>query len=72
VRARSASCGARQHGRGTGGAVKNLLLLCRFHHLIAVHRWGWTISLHADGTVTATSADGQRVLRSHGPPARAA
>jgi hypothetical protein len=47
-------------------------LLCRFHHLIAVHRWGWTISLHADGTVTATSADGQRVLRSHGPPARAA
>jgi hypothetical protein len=60
--------------RSKGGATSlaNTILLCRFHHLIAVHRWGWTISLHPDGTVTATSADRQRVLRSHGPPAQAA
>ena len=62
----------RPRSKGGATSLKNLLLLCRFHHLIAVHRWGWAISLHADGTVTATSADGQRVLRSHGPPARAA
>ena len=61
-------------GRKDGGptCLSNLILLCRFHHLIAVHRWGWTITLHPDGTVTATSPGGQRVLRSHGPPARAA
>jgi hypothetical protein len=45
---------------------------CPFHHLIAVHRWGWTITLHADGTATATSPDGQRTLHSHGPPTAAA
>jgi Domain of unknown function (DUF222) len=61
-------------GRKDGGptCLKNLILLCRFHHLIAVHRWGWTVTLHPDGTVTATSPGEQRVLRSHGPPARAA
>ena len=41
-------------------------------HLIAIHRWGWTITLHADGTTTATSPDGQRTLHSHGPPTTAA
>lgn len=51
------------------GGLRNLILLCRFHHLIAVHRWGWQIALHPDGTVTATSPDGQRILHSHGPPA---
>ncbi|HVB43417.1 MAG TPA: DUF222 domain-containing protein [Streptosporangiaceae bacterium] len=60
--------------RSEGGATKltNLLLLCSFHHLILVHRWGWTISLNADGTTTAASPDGSRVLRSHSPPAAAA
>ena len=30
--------------RAAGGvtALHNLALLCSFHHLIAVHRWGWT------------------------------
>jgi len=37
-----------------------------------VHRWGWTITLHGDGTVTATSPDRLRVLNGHGPPCRAA
>lgn len=60
--------------RSEGGATKlgNLALLCSFHHLIAVHRWGWSVALHADGTVTATSPDRSRVLRSHSPPGTAA
>jgi hypothetical protein len=49
-----------------------LLLLCVFHHLIAVHRWGWSVVLVPDETVTATSPDRTRILHSHGPPARAA
>jgi len=48
--------------------LTNLLLLCTFHHLVAVHRWGWRIALFPDGTVTATSRHGDRVLRSHSPP----
>ena len=60
--------------RADGGpaSLTNLALLCRFHHLIAVHRWGWRIVLHADGSVTAISPDGQKQLHSHSPPATAA
>jgi hypothetical protein len=60
--------------RSKGGktCLTNLLLLCTFHHLIAVHRWGWVIVLMPDGTVTATSPIDGRVLRSHGPPSQAA
>ncbi|HEX3491935.1 MAG TPA: HNH endonuclease signature motif containing protein, partial [Streptosporangiaceae bacterium] len=56
--------------RSKGGPTRldNLTLLCHFHHLIAVHRWGWTLTLHGDGTTTATSPDGIRTLHSHGPP----
>ncbi|MEP7023403.1 MAG: hypothetical protein ABJB47_06230, partial [Actinomycetota bacterium] len=56
--------------RADGGvtALHNLILLCPFHHLIAIHRWGWTIQLHADGTTTAASPDRQKTLHSHGPP----
>jgi hypothetical protein len=59
--------------RRDGGATSltNAILLCRFHHLIAIHRWGWTIVLHPDGTVSATSPAG-RILHSHSPPALAA
>jgi hypothetical protein len=46
-------------------------LLCRFHHLILIHRWDWTIRLNADGTTTMTSPHG-RTLHSHGPPPAAA
>jgi hypothetical protein len=55
--------------RSKGGptALWNLRLTCRFHHLIAIHRWGWKLTCHPDGTTTATSPDG-RVLHSHGPP----
>ncbi len=52
-----------------GGATTlgNLALFCRFHHIIVIHRWGWKITCHPDGTTTATAPDG-RTLHSHGPP----
>jgi hypothetical protein len=58
--------------RSQGGTTSlgNCVLLCSFHHLIMIHRWGWTIALNADGTTTATSPDG-RALHSHSPPAAA-
>ncbi len=60
--------------KAQGGPTKLdcLILACTFHHLIAVHRWGWQLILNPDGTRTAINPDGQRVLRSHSPPARAA
>ena len=60
--------------RAQGGETKlaNLVLLCAFHHLIAVHQWGWTLTLHTDATITAVSPDHSRTLRSHSPPSRAA
>ena len=74
-RQRPAACQAhhlqpRSHGGTT--SLNNLILLCAFHHLTAIHRWGWHLTLHPDGTATATSPDKQRTLNSHGPPARAA
>jgi len=59
--------------RKDGGrhALTNLALLCRFHHLIAIHRWGWQFTLHPDGTTTAVSPDGTKTLHSHPPPAAA-
>ena len=57
--------------RGGPTSLGNLRLLCRFHHLIAIHRWGWTLTCHPDGTTTATGPDG-RTLHSHGPPQQAA
>ena len=56
--------------QGSTTSLGNCILLCAFHHLIMVHRWGWTITLNADGTTTATSPHG-RVLHSHSPPAAA-
>jgi len=60
--------------RAQGGptCLTNMILLCTFHHLIAVHRWGWGMALHPDGSVTATSPDGDKTLHSHGPPPAAA
>jgi hypothetical protein len=62
----------RPRRKGGRTSLRNMILLCAFHHLIAVHQWGWAISLHPDGTVTAVSPDRQRTLHSHGPPAQAA
>jgi hypothetical protein len=52
-------------------SVTNCCLLCSFHHLVVVHRWGWTLVLNPDGTTTATSPDGRRTLHSHAPPTAA-
>jgi Domain of unknown function (DUF222)/HNH endonuclease len=58
--------------RGGPTSLANLVPLCSFHHLTAVHRWGWTLTLNPDATTTATSPDHARTLHSHGPPTRAA
>jgi hypothetical protein len=54
--------------RGGATSLPNLVPLCAFHHLTAIHRWGWALALHPDGTTTATSPDGKRTLHSHPPP----
>jgi hypothetical protein len=56
--------------RSQGGvtSLQNCILLCPFHHLIAVHRWHWSIRLNPDGTTAATSPDGRKTLHSHSPP----
>ena len=58
--------------RGGPTAIHNLVPLCSFHHLTAIHRWGWDLRLNGDGTTTAISPDRARTLHSHGPPPRQA
>jgi hypothetical protein len=53
--------------RGGKTRLQDLVLLCAYHHEVCVHRLGWTLTLHPDGTTQARSPDGQ-ILRSHGPP----
>jgi hypothetical protein len=53
--------------RGGKTRLSDLVLLCEYHHQVCIHRLGWTLILHADGTTEARSPDGQ-ILRSHGPP----
>jgi hypothetical protein len=43
----------RHKGRGGKTSLQNCVLLCAFHHLVAIHRWGWTLALNGDGTTTA-------------------
>ena len=50
-------------------SATDCVLLCTFHHEIAIHRWGWTLVLNPDGTTTAWNKDKTKVLHSHGPPA---
>src|SRR5580693_803324 len=48
-------------------SVSSCILLCQFHHDVCIHRWGWQIILHPDGTTSAYGPAGQ-VLHSHSPP----
>ena len=49
-------------------SVNGCALYCFFHHHVAIHQWGWTVTLNPDGTTTARSPDGTKTLHSHGPP----
>jgi len=57
-----------QH-KADGGktSVSSCVLLCQFHHDVCIHRLGWRLVLHPDGTTTAYGPDRQ-VLHSHSPP----
>ncbi len=48
-------------------SVQNCVLLCQFHHDVCIHRKGWQLVLHPDGTTTAYGPNGQ-ILHSHPPP----
>jgi hypothetical protein len=49
-------------------SVDSCVTLCQFHHDVCIHRWGWQIILHPDGTTTVYGPHGQ-VEHSHSPPA---
>ena len=60
----------RHKADGGPTSLTDCILLCAFHHQVAIHRWGWTLILHPDGTTTAWNRNKTKVLRSHSPPAR--
>jgi hypothetical protein len=62
----------RHKSEGGETSVHNCALFCEFHHETCIHRWGWKIELHPDGTVEARSPGGRHVLRNHAPPNRRA
>jgi len=55
----------KKHGGKT--SADSCVLLCQFHHDVCIHRRGWQIILHPDGTTEARGPRGQ-ILRSHAPP----
>jgi len=57
-----------QHKKDGGKtSLSSCILLCQFHHDVCIHRHGWQIILHPDGSTEARGPDGQ-ILRSHAPP----
>ena len=59
--------------KANGGqtSLTSCVLLCHYHHQVMIHRRGWTLVVNPDGTTTAWNKDKNKVLHSHGPPARA-
>ncbi|HVT66434.1 MAG TPA: DUF222 domain-containing protein [Trebonia sp.] len=53
-------------------SVANCALVCQFHHDVCIHRRGWQLILHPDGTTEARSPDGRQILHSHAPPGQQA
>jgi hypothetical protein len=58
----------RHKADGGETSVANCALACQFHHDVCIHRRGWQLLLHPDGTTEARSPDGRHILRSHAPP----
>jgi hypothetical protein len=56
-----------QWSEGGKTSIDDLKLFCKFHHLVKIHRDGWKVIMHPDGTSEAISPWGE-VIRSHGPP----
>jgi hypothetical protein len=58
--------------RENGGetSLDNLVLACQYHHDVCIHRRGWQLILHPDGTTEARSPNGKQILHSHAPPAQ--
>ena len=58
-----------QHKKDGGKtAVTDCVLLCQFHHDICIHRRGWRLVLHPDGTTTAYGPTGRCCTATHHPP----
>ena len=58
----------RHQADGGETSLANCALVCQFHHDTCIHRRGWQLILHPDGTTEARSPDGRHILRSHAPP----
>jgi hypothetical protein len=58
----------RHKADGGKTSLANLALVCQYHHDVRIHRRGWQLTLHPDGTSEACSPDRRQLLRSHGPP----
>jgi hypothetical protein len=55
----------RQDGGRT--SLTNLKDYCWWHHHVALHELGWTLTVHPDGTSQVRSPDG-KTIHSHSPP----
>jgi hypothetical protein len=62
----------RHKADGGETSVVNCALVCQFHHDVCIHRKGWELILHPDGTAEARSPDGRQSLYSHAPPGQLA
>jgi hypothetical protein len=58
----------RHQADGGETSVRNCAMVCQYHHDFCIHRRGWQLIVHPDGTTEARSPDGRQVLHSHAPP----